>query len=64
MEGRITRNYADPESRKWWEAAEKAGANPPRIVVPSLNDDLKAEAQPKPVAKKREAEAGNGEGSQ
>jgi hypothetical protein len=45
MDKRLTRNYTDPDSRRWWEAAEKAGANPPKIVVPSPNNDLKAEAQ-------------------
>jgi len=46
MNKRLTRNYTDPESRLWWEAAEKAGANPPKIVVPSQND-LKVEERPK-----------------
>jgi len=46
MNKRLTRNYTDPESRLWWEAAEKAGANPPKIVVPSQND-LKLEERPK-----------------
>lgn len=32
---RLTRNYTDPESRLWWESAEKAGANPPKLSVPS-----------------------------
>ena len=38
MNKRLTRNYSDPESRLWWEAAEKAAANPPKIVVPSQHD--------------------------
>ena len=62
MNKRLTRNYTDPESRLWWEAAEKAGANPPKIVVPSLNNDLKAESQPKADANKCEPEAARGEG--
>ena len=48
MDKRVTRNYADPDSRSWWEAAEKAGANPPKIVVPSQNDDLNRETRPSP----------------
>ena len=45
MEKRLTRNYSDPESRKWWEEAEKAAANAPRIIIPSSAADLKMEAQ-------------------
>ena len=41
---KLTRNYSDPESRKWWEEAEKAAANAPRIIVPSSATDLKLEA--------------------
>ena len=44
---KITRNYSDPESRKWWEEAEKAAANAPRIIVPSSSADLKVAGQAK-----------------
>lgn len=59
MDKRLTRNYSDPDSRRWWEAAEKAGANPPKIVVPSLNNDLKAEAQSKTDLNKSDPELRN-----
>ena len=42
---KLTRNYSDPESRKWWEEAEKAAANAPRIIVPSSNKNMTREAQ-------------------
>ena len=44
---KLTRNYSDPESRKWWEEAEKAAANAPRIIVPSSAANLKVESQAK-----------------
>lgn len=63
MAKRLTRNYSDPDSRRWWEAAEKAGANPPKIVVPSLNADLKPEAQSKTDVNKFDPELSSGERS-
>ena len=42
---KLTRNYSDPESRKWWEEAEKAPVNAPRTIVPSSNKNITGEAQ-------------------
>ena len=44
MSKRLGRNYDDPDSRRWWEAAEKAAANRRKLTIPAVNE--KKDEQP------------------
>ena len=41
----LGRNYEDPESRRFWESAEKAAANRRQLVVPGCTDEKPTEVQ-------------------
>ena len=50
----LGRNYEDPDSQRWWAAAEKAAANRRKLVIPTnpdkRTDDMPTaqSAQPRP----------------
>ena len=45
MSKRLTKNYDDAESRRLWEAAEKAAANRRQLVVPEVSAQANSEEE-------------------
>ena len=39
MSKRLGRNYEDPDSQRWWAAAEKAVASRRKLVIPASPDE-------------------------
>ncbi len=45
MNKRLGRNYEDPDSKRWWAAAEKAAASRRKLVIPT-GPDQKTDGAP------------------
>jgi len=43
MSKTLTRNYQDPESKRFWEAAEKAGLDAPKLTMPASSAEGRIE---------------------
>ena len=36
----LGRNYEDPDSQRWWAAAEKAAANRRKLIIPATPSEM------------------------
>ncbi len=54
MKRRLGRNYEDPDSQRWWAAAEKAAGSRRKLIIPDSpnekTDDAQADKSEKPKA--------------